>query len=321
LKKIVIGVFLFVFGLSVAARATGYYVPVTHQQELRNHPFKRPWDNEERRHHEEERRRRDEERRHHEEERRRRDEEQRRHEEQRRQDEERRRHEGEQRRQDKERRRHEGEQRRQDEERRRHEEERRRQDEERRRHEGEQRRRDEERRRHEEERRRQDEEQRRHEEERRRQDEEQRRHEEERRRREAKPRRLAPKPPQARPFHLVPRHESQGEQSARQILRKTAKLLTRAQRAAKLGHYRYGLGRAFAHQEEAWTLYSGGWYDRAIVHSLYARKIARNIITENQPGRSRRPRHYPVYDDPLDQELSINITDDNVALELRINLN
>jgi hypothetical protein len=307
LKKIVIGVFLFVFGLSVAARATGYYVPVTHQQELRNHPFKRPWDNEERRHHEEERRRRDEE--------------QRRHEERRRQDEERRRHEGEQRRQDKERRRHEGEQRRQDEERRRHEEERRRQDEERRRHEGEQRRRDEERRRHEEERRRQDEEQRRHEEERRRQDEEQRRHEEERRRREAKPRRLAPKPPQARPFHLVPRHESQGEQSARQILRKTAKLLTRAQRAAKLGHYRYGLGRAFAHQEEAWTLYSGGWYDRAIVHSLYARKIARNIITENQPGRSRRPRHYPVYDDPLDQELSINITDDNVALELRINLN
>jgi hypothetical protein len=293
LKKIVIGVFLFVFGLSVAARATGYYVPVTHQQELRNHPFKRPWDNEERRHHEEERRRRDEERRHHEEERRRRDEEQRRHEERRRQDEERRRHEGVQRRRDEERRRHEEERRRQDEEQRRHEEERRRQDEE----------------------------QRRHEEERRRQDEEQRRHEEERRRREAKPRRLAPKPPQARPFHLVPRHESQGEQSARQILRKTAKLLTRAQRAAKLGHYRYGLGRAFAHQEEAWTLYSGGWYDRAIVHSLYARKIARNIITENQPGRSRRPRHYPVYDDPLDQELSINITDDNVALELRINLN
>jgi hypothetical protein len=307
LKKIVIGVFLFVFGLSVAARATDYYVPVAHQQELRNHPFKRPWENEERRCHEEERRRRDEE--------------QRRHEERRRLEEERRRHEGEQRRQDEEQRRHEEERRRRDEEQRRHEEERRRRDEERRRHEEERRRRDEERRRHEEERRRQDEEQRRHEEERRRQDEEQRRHEEERRRREAKPRRLAPKPPQARPFHLVPRHESQGEQSARQILRKTAKLLTRAQRAAKLGHYRYGLGRAFAHQEEAWTLYSGGWYDRAIVHSLYARKIARNIITENQPGRSRRPRHYPVYDDPLDQELSINITDDNVALELRINLN
>jgi hypothetical protein len=302
LKKLIVGILLLVCSFGAAARAAGYRVPVLYQQELRNHPSKRPWQDEERRRHEEERRH---------EERRRQDKERQRHEERRRQDEEQRRHE-ERRRQDEEQRRHE-ERRRQDEERRRHEE-RRRQDEEQRRHEEERRRQDEEQRRHEEERRRQDEEQRRHEEERRRQDEEQRRHEKERRR-------FAPKPPQPRLIHLVPHHQHWGQQKARQVLRKTAKLLIWAQKAAKHGHYHYGLGRAYAHQEEARNLYSHGWYDRAIAHSLYARKIARNIITENQPGRSRCPGYHPVYDDPLDKELRINIADDNVALTLRINLN
>jgi hypothetical protein len=200
-----------------------------------------------------------------------------------------------------------GEERRWLEERRRQEEERRRQEEERRRKEEESRRQEEERRRQEEERRRQEEERRRKEEESRRQEEEQ------HRRRPGYPER----PPQAPPS------SSRDKFRARQVLHGTADRLIQAQRAARNGHYSYGLGMAYSHQKQARNLYYEGRYQRAIEHSMRAKYIADYIIRQNQEGR----RHHPGEPEPcqpphdrLDDQLSIKIVDDKVAIRLNISL-
>ncbi|MGD8401215.1 MAG: hypothetical protein PVH64_09840 [Bacillota bacterium] len=224
------------------------------------------------------------------------------------------------RRQDDERRRKKAERRRQDDERRRKEAERRRQDDERRRKEAERRRQDEQRRWKEAERRRQDEQRRRKEAERRRQDERRRRKEAERRRQGAPP----PPPRKRRPAPVPvppPRHDSYGRVKARQVIRKTTIYLERAQRAARRGYYRYGLGKAYAHQKEARNLYLKRWYRQAIAHSLRARKISQNIIDANRPGGPRRLEHYyGRYDDEIDNKLSIRIEDDKAVLKFRIQL-
>jgi flagellar biosynthesis GTPase FlhF len=215
----------------------------------------------------------------------------------------------------------------QDAERRRQEEERRRQEEERRRKE-EDRRQQEERRRQQEERRRQQEERRRQQEDRRQQEErrrqeEDRRQQEERRRQEENRRQseIGRRPGGPPPFHHVaPDRDFRWKFKAGQVLHETANYLVRAQRAARFGPYRYGLGKAYAHQEEARNLYFDGQYRRAIDHSLRARKIAQYIIMWNKPGYMRRPGRHAVYNDPIDNELSIKVVDDKIAIRLKINL-
>jgi hypothetical protein len=201
--------------------------------------------------------------------------------------------------------------------RRRRDEERRRQDEERLRQEEERRRREEERRRQEEERRRQDEQRRRQDEQRRR-DEERRRQEEERRRREVPP----PPPPhrRTRPGIDLRIGDSLSKARARRVLRETADYLVKAQWAARRRHYYFGLGKAYAHQEEARKLYAKRWYRNAIDHSMRAREIAKDVIEANRPGRRHRYGPPPEYDDSIDNELSVNIRDDKAVLSLRIRL-
>lgn len=107
---------------------------------------------------------------------------------------------------------------------------------------------------------------------------------------------------------------------AREVLGQTNDTLERAQRAARRGGYRDGLGRAFAHQDEARELYRQGSYGRAISHSMRAREIAEDIIRINQ-RRDRRSYHHD-YDrrDDLDNSINLRIRDDKAALNLRIKL-
>ncbi|HYH02283.1 MAG TPA: hypothetical protein VEC37_04225 [Bacillota bacterium] len=110
---------------------------------------------------------------------------------------------------------------------------------------------------------------------------------------------------------------------AKQTLRETADYLVHAQQAANRGHYSYGLGKAYAHQEEARDLYHARRYERSIAHSLRARDIANFIIRENRERRYResvRPPRYADRNDEIDNELSIRVVDDKVALKLKINL-
>jgi hypothetical protein len=110
---------------------------------------------------------------------------------------------------------------------------------------------------------------------------------------------------------------------AKQVLAETADRLLQAQSAARRGRYRYGLGKAYAHQKQARNLYYDGQYKRALAHSFRAREIALEIIDANRPGPSRfldrPPRRRHRYDD-LDSQLSIKIVDDKVALRLHFNL-
>jgi hypothetical protein len=199
------------------------------------------------------------------------------------------------------------EQRRRDEERRRMEEQRRRDEE--------QRRRDEEQRRRDKEQRRRDEEQHRRDEERHRRDDERHRWEDEQRRRDEERRRwVEERRWDDRHHHDFNRYE---RSKAREVLRVTADYLIRAQRAARLGHYHFGLGKAYAHQEEARRLYRDGFYRRAIAHSLRARQIAQDVIDGNRAGY---PRYPCEYDETIDNELSVRVHDDRSVLSLRITL-
>ncbi|HYH03757.1 MAG TPA: hypothetical protein VEC37_11680 [Bacillota bacterium] len=116
--------------------------------------------------------------------------------------------------------------------------------------------------------------------------------------------------------------DSRERMRARDVLRETNNVLERAQRSSDRGGYRNGLGRAFAHQEEARDLYRYGRYERSISHSLRAREIAEDIIRANRDRRYRRHRAHHDYNrhDDLDNSLSVKIIDDNVALKFRINL-
>jgi hypothetical protein len=212
------------------------------------------------------------------------------------------------------------ERRRQEEDRRKQEEERRRREEERRKQE-EDRRRQEEQRRHDEDRRRQEEEHRCREDDRHRQEKD-RRHMEEDRRRQEEERHRHDGPPYPQPPHWQPHPRISGEQfRTKQVLRKTADVLIRAQWAARNG-YGQGLGMAYTHQQQAWNLYYEGRYQRSIEHSVRARLIANEIIRRSQTGRRPGPGSppYRLPHDRLDDELSIRIVDDNIAIRLKIDL-
>ena len=107
---------------------------------------------------------------------------------------------------------------------------------------------------------------------------------------------------------------------AKRVLRYTSETLIQAQRAARRGGYREGLGRAFAHQDRAKKLYRLGEYNSCIRHSLRSREIAEYIIDENRGVRRHHRGRHHSHRDELDKALSVRICDDNVALKLRINL-
>jgi hypothetical protein len=110
---------------------------------------------------------------------------------------------------------------------------------------------------------------------------------------------------------------TQKQLKAKEVLEETAEQLEQAQKAALHGHYRYGLGRAYTHQEQARDLYFDRQYERAQAHSLRAREIAVDIINANRQKRYERPASHV---DGLDNQLSIKIIDDKVALRLHFTL-
>ena len=123
-------------------------------------------------------------------------------------------------------------------------------------------------------------------------------------------------------------HQS-SRMDARRVLQRTAQYLMEAQRVARnRGNYYQGLGKALAHQNRAKQLYEQGWYDRAIVHSISARKIAIDILRQN---RARFDEHNAFNDynrrferdyndNDLDAEIYFNMIDDNEALQIYIDL-
>lgn len=155
----------------------------------------------------------------------------------------------------------------------------------------------------------------------RRQDEERRRAEE-RRRQDEERRRTEERRREERYYRDDFHYDSREKLSTRQVLRETAECLVQAQRAARSGNYRFGLGKAYAHQEQARNLYFERRYERARLHSLRAREIANYIIVQNRSGSRRYSERYRRYqeNDSLDNSLSIRIVDDNIALKLRIDL-
>lgn len=126
--------------------------------------------------------------------------------------------------------------------------------------------------------------------------------------------------PEGGPRHHRAHGEFRERERAREVLEETADTLERAQWSARRGHYRDGLGRAWAHQEEARDLYFNGEYERAIAHSMRARDIAVYIIDANRRGPGGPHRHH-FQEHELDNQLHVRIVDDNVALKLRFNLN
>lgn len=114
-------------------------------------------------------------------------------------------------------------------------------------------------------------------------------------------------------------HNPEKRLQAKRVLNYTFEILIQAQRAARRGGYREGLGRAFAHQDRAEELYESGEYNRSIRHSLRAREIAEYIIDENSGIHPHHRRHHHSNPDDLDRSLSINIFDDNMALKFRVN--
>lgn len=110
-----------------------------------------------------------------------------------------------------------------------------------------------------------------------------------------------------------------------QILRTTTGIIRRAQYTARSGRMRHGLGRAIAHQRRARELYFEGWYERAIAHSIEARKIAGQLIRGNRGNFSDNNIYFDtkgVYyyrnnsEKDLELEIKINLVDDNTALDL-----
>ncbi|HYH03756.1 MAG TPA: hypothetical protein VEC37_11675 [Bacillota bacterium] len=122
--------------------------------------------------------------------------------------------------------------------------------------------------------------------------------------------------------HREHRYQENSEERmrARRVLRYTSETLMQAQRAARRGGYREGLGRGFAHQDRAKELYYDGEYNRSIRHSLRAREIAEYIIDENRVEHHHHRGHHHSRRDDLDQGLSVKVVDDNVALKFRVDL-
>lgn len=115
---------------------------------------------------------------------------------------------------------------------------------------------------------------------------------------------------------------------AREVLMRTARYLEQAQNVSRRSYNRQGLGQAISHQRQAREYYRDGWFERAIAHSIRARKIAIQIIQKNR-GRidDRRPfddydeRFFKIYsDNDLDVSIRSNMMNDDDALQIYIDL-
>lgn len=122
------------------------------------------------------------------------------------------------------------------------------------------------------------------------------------------------------------------QKQARTVIMRTAKYLEEAQQVSKRSRHmrqnRQGLGQAISHQRRAREYYQDGWFERAIAHSIRARKIAIDIIQKNR-GRIADQRPFDDYDDrfvriysdkDLDVDIRAIIVDDDAALEIFIDL-
>jgi hypothetical protein len=104
----------------------------------------------------------------------------------------------------------------------------------------------------------------------------------------------------------------QERKDARFIIHRTANTIFAAQQAAARGRNYFGLRRAIAHQQRARDLYVRGYYRDAIFHSLRARDLAFQVISENREKPSREYCYDPmenryVQSAPRNNELDISI--------------
>lgn len=131
-------------------------------------------------------------------------------------------------------------------------------------------------------------------------------------------------------FHNGSRYK--GREDARYIIRRTARVLFIARRAAERRQHYFGLARAVAHQRIARQLYWDGAYREAIFHSLRARRIAIKVIRQNNERPSREFYWDRIEEDytrsaPRDSELDMKIDltkigrdDEMVHLEINLDI-
>jgi hypothetical protein len=119
-------------------------------------------------------------------------------------------------------------------------------------------------------------------------------------------------------------------EDARYIINRTASVILRAQRTARINRYYAGFARAVAHQNKARELFLARRYREAIFHSLQARRLAMLVIRgnrENWPGYSRdeREERY-VRMAPSDRDLDIQVDwskvgNDDAVVHIQFNFN
>lgn len=117
---------------------------------------------------------------------------------------------------------------------------------------------------------------------------------------------------------------------ARYVINRTATVIFRAQRTARVHHYYAGFARSVAHQNKARELFRAGSYREAIFHSLRARKLAMFVIRgnrDNWSGYDRDDREaFYVKMAPRDNDLDIRVDwhkveKDDAAVHIQFNLN
>jgi hypothetical protein len=117
---------------------------------------------------------------------------------------------------------------------------------------------------------------------------------------------------------------------ARYIINRTASVIVRAQRTARIHHYYAGFAQTVAHQNKARELFSAGRYRDAIFHSLRARKLAMAVIRGNRDnwsgfGRDDREEFY-VKIAPRDNDMDVQVDwrkvgKDDAVIRIQFNFN
>lgn len=111
---------------------------------------------------------------------------------------------------------------------------------------------------------------------------------------------------------------------ARQILRQTAEILQRAQRAAERGGQFQSLGKAVAHHRRSRRLFRADFYPEAVFHSKRARKLAFDVLQNNR-AMSREDWRV-MRDDDGDRDFDFDVwilresQDDKAALRFYIEI-
>lgn len=122
----------------------------------------------------------------------------------------------------------------------------------------------------------------------------------------------------------------QEREDARYIINRTASVISRAQRAARIGHYYDGFARSIAHQHKARELFQARHHREAIFHSLRARRLAMQVIRGNRENwsgyawddREERYGHMAPNDRDLDVQVDWSkVGNDDAAVRIRFNLN